>query len=366
MQVNPSDKPGLESGTPTGRKVLVGMSGGIDSTMAVHCLLKEGYSVTGLTLKTWNISELEQTRMIEKAQRVAQQMNIPHQVADVEEPFKKEVVDYFCNEYLQGRTPNPCHRCNPVIKWNYLSLKANELGCDYIATGHYVRKVFDNGLWYLHKGVDPVKDQSYFLWNLSQEVMARALFPLGNLTKERVKQMAADLELDQESGRKESMGVCFLSGMDYRRFLRQKHERGEINIVPGEIVDEEGTLLGHHRGVTDFTIGQKRDLNLPDKAFFVKTIDSIGHRLIVSKTAPLEATSIFLSEFHLVAPLKVGKALTVEVKIRGLDRVPAIPGHLTIKDSGLQVELSSPAWALTPGQRRVFYVNDRVIGGGTV
>lgn len=222
-------------------------------------LKKQGYQVIALTLKTWHLHPEKYEEELQKASLLAQRLNIEHSILDISSSFREEVVDYFCHEYQTGRTPNPCNRCNPIIKWPWLIEKAKELNCSHVATGHYVQKVKENGKWYVKKGADPSKDQSYFLWNLSQEILEKALFPLGKMTKAEVRQMALNYGLKETARKQESMGVCFLGGTNYRDFLAQKQENNELTIDPGEIFDEEGNKLGTHRGLAYFTIGQKKD-----------------------------------------------------------------------------------------------------------
>nr|WP_234408829.1 tRNA methyl transferase PRC-barrel domain-containing protein [Marinilabilia salmonicolor] len=231
---------------------------------------------------------------------------------------------------------------------------------------HYVQKVKENGRWYVKKGADPSKDQSYFLWNLSQKILEKALFPLGNLTKKEVRQMALDHGLKETARKQESMGVCFLGGTNYREFLAQKQENNELTIHPGEIVDEEGNKLGTHRGLAFFTIGQKKGLALPDKKFFVKEMEPDTNRIIVSKTASLSTATLSLQEFNLTPDLQENKKYQVNIRIRGIDKVPSLPGFITLHSNKLKVDFEEEAWGITPGQSIVFYQKDTVIGGGLV
>jgi tRNA-specific 2-thiouridylase len=348
------------------KKVLLGMSGGLDSTMSALLLQRAGYKVIGLTLKTWHHKPEEQTKTISKAIALAKDLNIEHYVTDITKPFKKEVVDYFCKAYLSGKTPNPCNRCNPLIKWPYLIRKAKELGCHNIATGHYAGKVNKNGIWYVKKGADPTKDQSYFLWNLSQPILEKALFPLGDLKKEDVRKLAIKDGLTTTAHQQESMGVCFLGGVSYRDFLSQLEHEGKLQIKTGDIIDEEGQVRGKHRGIPYFTIGQKKGLEMEDKKYFVTQINAGTNQILVSKTAPLETNSLNLSDFQITEPLIKDKKTEVSIRIRGIDKIPEIPGSIKLEEKSLKVEFSKAAWAITPGQSIVFYKNDCIIGGGIV
>lgn len=340
------------------------MSGGLDSTIAALLLRDQGYEVYGVTLKIWHINPKKQEKDLEKAEQLALKLGIDHSIFDISSIFQKHVVDYFCDEYLKGRTPNPCNRCNPVVKWPRLVEMADAFDCHHIATGHYVQKVKENGKWYIKKGADLTKDQSYFLWNLNQSILDRAIFPLGKLTKEEVKEMARSNGLENVAEQKESMGVCFLNNLNYRDFLKMKHDEREIEIQQGEIVDEAGDVLGQHDGIPYFTIGQKRDLNLKDKSYRVIDLDAENNRVVVSKTSTLETSQLTLKSFYLTDSLNDNQSKEVLIRIRGLDKVPPIPGQIFRHQDGLNVTFDSPAWAITPGQSIVFYQNDLVIGGG--
>jgi len=346
-------------------KVLLGMSGGLDSTIAALFLKKAGYSVIGLTLKTWHRNSTIMEQTVNRAREMAEKLDIEHHVLDVQKSFKKEVVDYFCREYLTGRTPNPCNRCNPVIKWPALLKKADESGCRYIATGHYVQKQLLHNRWYIKKGADPSKDQSYFLWNLDQNILQRALFPLGQLSKEKVRELAISSGFEDAAGLKESMGVCFLDGTDYRDFIVEQN--GISSLHPGNIVDETGKIMGQHKGLAFYTIGQKKGVDLPDSKYFVVRLDTANNEVVVSKSASLKTNKIYLSNYYLSALPSEKKEYKVDIRIRGIDAVPTIPGTLRIIQlKRLQVNFDYPAWGITPGQSIVFYQDDVVIGGGII
>ena len=345
-------------------KVLVGMSGGLDSSMTALLLKNSGYHVMGATLKTWHENPENRDQIIEKAKRTAGELEIEHHIIDAEQTFKSTVVDYFCHEYLSGRTPNPCNRCNPIIKWPLLLNKADELGCPTIAAGHYVRKFFSNNKWFIQKGADPQKDQSYFLWNLDQTILSRTIFPLGNKTKEEVRQMALRQGLKDKAHQPESMGVCFLENNDYRNFIKKWARENNVQITPGEIVDENGTVLGQHPGLPYFTIGQKRGLGLKNKNLAVAGMDTDANSITVADAASLKCTKLFLRDYHLIIPFEKEQKRNVSVRIRGFDKVPSIPACITMKEQSLQVEFLEKAHGLTPGQSIVLYENDCVIGGG--
>lgn len=347
-------------------RILLGMSGGLDSTMSALLLKKQGFEVIGLTLKTWHLYPEQQEKELNKASALAEELGIEHNILDVSHSFTKEVVDYFCNDYLNGRTPNPCNHCNPRIKWPWLLKQADELDCYYVATGHYVQKEQEDGWWYIKRGADPSKDQSYFLWNLDQHIIKRALFPLGKLTKKEVRAMAIENGLRETARKAESMGVCFLGGTNYRDFLKQKERNGEISIPHGSIQDESGKEIGKHNGLAYFTIGQKKGLQLEDKNYFVKSMHSESNTIIVSKTATLATERLALTNFQLPPFLESQCKYPVDIRVRGIDIVPSLPGIIELTPDSLNVSFSKEAWGITPGQSIVFYDGDRVLGGGIV
>jgi tRNA-specific 2-thiouridylase len=348
------------------KKVLLGMSGGLDSTISAILLKNAGYKVTGLSLKFWHLHPQERESAIEKAATLAKQIGIEHHIMDVQSHFKDEVVDYFCDEYLSGRTPNPCNRCNPLVKWPALIQKADELGCHYVATGHYVQKDLLKGQWVIKKGADKTKDQSYFLWNLNQKILEKALFPLGKISKAEVREMALKYNLTEAAHQQESMGVCFLGKTNYRDYLKSCVRSGTMQIDPGDIITETGQIVGKHQGIPFFTIGQKKGLDLTDKDYFVTKLHAHTNQLVISKSASLKTKSLLLTNYQITIPLAEDQNLKVYARVRGIDQVPEIQADICIKKSGLQVNFKTAAWAITPGQNMVFYQNDCVIGGGIV
>jgi tRNA-specific 2-thiouridylase len=242
--------------------------------------------------------------------------------------------------------------------------KADELNCRFIATGHYVRKAFHNGRWLIRKGLDPQKDQSYFLWNLDQNILQRALFPLGEHTKEEVREIARKKGYIQTARQKESMGVCFLKDNDYRHFITKWAGAHNIPISPGPIVDKKGNKMGHHPGIPYFTIGQKRGLGLQNKKLAVNQIHAESNQIVVSDDDSPGASDISIEQYYLAIPLEKGQSRHVSIRIRGFDKFPPIPGKIKSNGRHLQVSFSKQANGLTPGQSLVFYDNDLVLGGG--
>jgi len=355
-------------------RIVVAMSGGVDSSLTAFLLLQEGYEVIGVSMRTWTPSESEETERhphgccavadVEDARRVAQRLDIPFYVLNLEGEFDRLVVDYFCREYLQGRTPNPCIICNEKLKFGELWEKAQRLEAEYVATGHYARVEYDEtgGRYLLRKGVDPKKDQSYVLFSLSQDQLSHTRFPLGNLQKDQVREAARRLGF-RVSEKPDSQEICFVPGRDYRRLIEKRMgERKE----PGPIVDTSGRVLGTHPGISSFTIGQRRGLGLAvGHPLYVLDIDYTSNRVTVG---PEEET--FLDQCVASRVNWVGvDSLTGPMKVRAKIRYNH-PGAEAIIDpvgkDRVMARFQKPQKAITPGQAVVFYQGDLVLGGGWI
>ncbi|MCK4308045.1 tRNA 2-thiouridine(34) synthase MnmA [candidate division WOR-3 bacterium] len=344
-------------------KIVCGMSGGIDSAISVALLLAQGYEVIGITMKLWSAGSCgdapaPQDSSNKEAQRIATQLGIPHYVVDLSSEFKKEIVDYFVREYSKGRTPNPCVQCNEHIKFEALLKKASELGAELIATGHYA-KIESNGKKYvLKRGVDSEKEQSYFLARLSQGVLSKTLLPLGNYTKAQTREMAKEMELITKS---ESQEVCFIPNNDYTEFLYER-----IPLKEGDIVDKSGQVLGRHRGIWGYTIGQRK--RIPpgggrDKPFYVTHIDVDENEVVVGDEEDLYSDSLIAGDLNWI--LDFGEVFEAQVKIRY--RHKAAQAHITLQNNGnALVKFKEPQRAITPGQLAVFHQEDIVIGSGWI
>lgn len=354
------------------KRVLVGMSGGIDSSAACIMLQEQGYEVVGVTMRTWDIPshfsspEQEQPDEIVEAQAVAARLGIEHHVADVREEFRKVIVQYFIDEYMRGRTPNPCVMCNPLFKERILCEWADRTGCQWIATGHYCQIEKRNGHCYIVTGDDATKDQSYFLWKLPQEILERMLLPLGGMTKETVREYLAQKGFEAKAKGGESMEICFID-KDYRDFLREHCPDIDERIGPGWFVDSKGLKLGQHKGFAYYTIGQRKGLGI-----------ALGEPAYVLKINP-EKNTVMLgnadqlkTEYMLVEPPvapDIEELLTcpnLSVRIRYRSR-PIPCQVLQLPDNGyLLVKFATEASAITPGQSAVFYDGNRVLGGGFI
>lgn len=336
--------------------VLVGLSGGIDSFVTALLLQRQGYTVVGVHLCLWNPAD-------ESLPAMCRQLGIELLYHDGRDFFREEVVDVFVREYISGRTPSPCATCNSRIKWRLLCDVADRLGIEKVASGHYVRTCCEEGLHYICKGADPVKDQSYFLWQLTQEVLSRMVTPLGTYSKDDVRKVAKSTDYEKITTRRESMGVCFLEGRDYRQFI------ADYSAVPlsgeGLITDATGLEIGRHNGLLNYTIGQKRDIPvIAGAALYVSEIDVSNNRLVVDRKENLYVNKLKIRNINLPNESDIF-APDIEVKVRGIGLNPA--GYCWLEplpDGSMYVHLSTPAWAVAPGQPVVFYRGTRLIGGG--
>lgn len=340
--------------------VIVGLSGGLDSFAAALLLKREGFRIIGLNLSLWKRNVLSET------EELCRRLDIEPMTYDGRELFRQQVVLPFVSQYLAGRTPNPCALCNNTVKWRLLSDAADQSGAGYIATGHYVRIKPWGKHYYVWKGIDPRKDQSYFLWGVGEEVLRRAYTPLGEYTKAEIRALAMREGYEDMARKRESMGICFLEGKDYREFIfRQCGKKG----IPqaGNIVDRNGNALGRHTGLLNYTIGQTRDMPLIDgKRGYVAAMDYEKNTIEADIREGLYTEWLYLENLRFIDP-EEWAAEDIEIKIRGIGLNPA--GFVRISPEGgkkWKVRLASPAWAVAPGQPAAFYRGERLIGGGTV
>ena len=330
------------------QSVLLGFSGGIDSCTSALRLMAEGYHVVALTIDT-----MGDEAMLHKARTKAEEIGAEWLMYDAREEFKREIIDYFCQEYAMGHTPAPCTRCNPLIKWRTLLNEANRLGIKRIATGHYFNIERRDERYYVTKGIDESKDQSYYLWGLSQEILSRAITPMGNAIKSDVKQAFKD--------KSESMGICFLNGLPYAEFLRN---RG-IDLPDGDIVTRNGEVYGRHNGIARYTIGQRRGVGIPE-GMRVIGIDATHNHIIVGENELLFHNQLHIAHCNIVDEEELLTAKDITIKIRGIGRNPQLPVSVEATHGGYIVKTQDPAWAPAIGQPLVFYRNNWVIGGGIV
>lgn len=346
-------------------RVVVAMSGGVDSSLAAALLLEQGYDVVGMTMRLSDETravEPDAPSSVEDARHVADVLGISHQVVDFTETFEHTVVDYFLDAYLDGRTPNPCVVCNHHIKFGGLLRAAEDIGAHYIATGHYARIDRDeDGVYHLRKGMDHDKDQSYVLYHLNQEKLARVIFPLGNLRKSETRRMAEEYGLPV-AHKTESQEICFVPNDDYKAYLREHRPGGTCC---GDIVDSAGNVLGKHDGVAFYTIGQRKGLGIAaSQPLYVTALDAAKNQVIVGAADAVYAQELIASDLNWTMWDTLAEERTVEAKIRYGKRLAA--ARVMQEGNRVRVCFTDPQRAVTPGQSVVFYENDIVLGGGII
>lgn len=352
------------------KRVLAAMSGGVDSSVTAALLLEQGYEVIGVTMRLSEESREADDdkgccsiKSVNDAQHVASILGIPHYVLDFREQFEKHVICNFLDEYAKGRTPNPCIECNRAMKFGALMQKARELGADFVATGHYARITYneEKGLYELKKGLDEKKDQSYVLYHLNQETLAHFLLPLGGFTKPEVREMAEKYKLPV-AHKAESQEICFIPDDDHGRFLREHRPEA---LIPGDIVDMEGHVLGHHLGVPLYTIGQRKGLGIaaPEPLYVVR-LDTERNRVIVGGAQDVFFGGLTAGNVSWTIPAPT-EPLRCTAKVRYGRREGACTAEITA-DGALRVVFDEPQRAVTPGQSVVLYDGECVLGGGII
>ncbi len=372
--VNRGCEPGKKQMSKKGR-VLVAMSGGIDSSIAAIMLHEQGYEVIGMTMKTWDYSTSGGSKKetgccsldsINDARNIAVNLGFPHYIIDIREEFGDYVIDHFTSEYLEGRTPNPCVLCNTHIKWDSLLRRADQLNCEFIATGHYAKIRRDNERYVISKGKDLQKDQSYALWGISQESLSRTIFPLGDLHKTDIKALALKKGLFELASKSESYEICFVPDNDYRGFLRRRVAGLEEKVAGGAFVLETGEVVGHHEGYPFYTVGQRKGLGIAlGYPVYVTEIQKETNRVVLGTFDELSRDGMYVKNLNLqkYPEIPFGKLdTTTKVRYNDLGN-PAI-----IEQIGdvMKVYFGNGVNSIAPGQAAVFYEGDDMIGGGWI
>lgn len=346
------------------------MSGGVDSSVAAYLLKEQGYDVIGVTMQIWQEDKEYEEReggccslsAVDDARRVADKIGIPFYVLNFRDSFKKNVIDYFIDEYMKGKTPNPCIACNKYLKFDELLKKAQGIGADYIATGHYAKIEEHNGRYILVKSDDDKKDQTYALYNMTQEQLAHTLMPCGEYTKDRIREIAKEIGLDVHN-KKDSEEICFISDNNHGKYIS---EAMPGKVKQGNFVDKDGNILGKHKGIVYYTIGQRKGLRLAmGRPVFVTDINPLTNEVVVGAEEDIFKTDLICKDINFIAFDNLDKSLELKAKIR-YSAKPATATITPLENGKVRVSFKEKQRAITKGQSVVFYLDDLVVGGGII
>ena len=355
-------------------KVLVAMSGGVDSSVAAILLKEQGYDLVGITIKTWDYAAYPTKKRetgccsldsFNDARSIAVKMGFPHYILDLTSQFKECIIDNFVDEYLSGRTPNPCVLCNTHVKWGALLEKANQLDCEYIATGHYSQINSLDNRYYISKGIDENKDQSYVLWGLTQEQLKRTLFPLGGMIKPDVKKIATENGFNDVADKRESYEICFIPDDDYRNYLKQIKPEITQKYDGGNFISTDGKILGKHKGFPFYTIGQRKGLDIAvGTPLYVTEINPDTNTVVLGFKDELNKSEMKVEGYNLMKYPDLNEELEVLTKVRYKDK--GTISSIIEKDNIVEVKFQDRVSAIAPGQSAVFYEGNDLIGGGFI
>ena len=353
--------------------VMVGMSGGVDSSVAAAILLDKGYDVVGVTMQIWPDMGEERQKTeggccslsaVDDARRVAERLGIPYYVLNFKDVFQEKVIDYFKEEYIRGRTPNPCIACNRYVKFEALLQKAVSMGMDYVATGHYARTEYDqhSHRYLLKKSATAAKDQTYALYTLTQEQLSRTLFPIGDYTKDRVREMAREIGLTVAS-KPDSQEICFVEDDDYGRFIS---ENSSFEVKHGDFLDISGKKLGKHKGIIHYTVGQRKGLGVSfGKPMYVVSVNPDENTVVLGEEKDVFTGSLTASDLNFISIDGLKNQMKITAKIR-YSAKEAVARLDPVDEGRVMVEFETPQRAITPGQSVVFYDGETVVGGGVI
>jgi len=354
-------------------KVLVAMSGGVDSSVTLLKIIEMGYEAIGITMKLWEYKTVGGNNLqennccavssINKAKLVCERMNVPHYTIDFTDSFKKNVVDNFVDEYIDGRTPNPCVRCNSFIKWDTFIEQANVLGAKYIATGHYAKIEKENNQYFIKQGKDSKKDQSYVLWGIPKETLSKTILPLGDLTKEEVREIARDYKLETAE-EPESMEICFIADNNYKRFIKEYAADKTKGIQTGKTLNNKGEVIAENPGYIDYTIGQRKGIGVTNaEPLYVQKINPINNSITVTEKKFLYNNICKVKEINwLIDKPSLPLKISTQIRYNGTKSMASIEKL----DNMNIVNFDDPQLAITPGQSIVFYIGEKLVGGGII
>lgn len=353
-----------------GKKVVIGMSGGVDSSVAAYLLKEQGYDVIGITMQVWQQDDFYEEReggccslsAVEDARRVANKIGIPFYVFNFRDTFKANVIDYFIDEYLEGRTPNPCVMCNKLIKFDELLRKSMAMGAEYIATGHYANIKNNDGRYLLYKSTDERKDQTYALYNFTQHQLEHTLMPCGEYSKDKIRQIAEKIGLEVHA-KPDSQEICFISDNDHGGYIKRMFPN---KVKEGNFVDKKGNKLGSHKGIVYYTIGQRKGLGLAlGRPVFVTDINPLTNEVVIGSEEDIFKTELVAKELNFIPFDELKEPLRVQAKIR-YSAKPAMAEIFPLPNGRVKVVFEEKQRAITKGQSVVFYIENLVVGGGVI